>query len=75
MSNDDMTRYAMSRSNIVINLIGASLETMNFSFEDVHSAWPEKLSKMAAESGKHQCHVTVMMDIVIMSLHGLQLVA
>eukprot|EP00775_Hariotina_reticulata_P001531 gene1531-1869_t len=45
-----MTRRAMSRSNIVINLIGANLETMNFSFEDVHAAWPEKLAKMAAES-------------------------
>jgi len=45
MSNDEMTRYAMSRSNIVINLVGANLETMNFSFEDVHTAWPEELGR------------------------------
>lgn len=50
--NDEMTRDAIRSSNIVVNLIGASLETRNFSFEDVHSAWPAKLAKMVADNGK-----------------------
>jgi lipase chaperone LimK len=52
MQNDEMTRDAIRSSNIVVNLVGASLETRNFSFEDVHTAWPAKLAKMAAENGK-----------------------
>lgn len=52
MHNDEMTRDAIRSSNIVVNLVGASLETRNFSFEDVHTAWPAKLAKMAAENGK-----------------------
>jgi hypothetical protein len=47
-----MTRNAIRSSNIVVNLIGSSLETRNFSFDDIHAAWPEKLAKMCAENPK-----------------------
>lgn len=52
INNDEMTRAAIRSSNIVINLIGGSLETRNFSFEDIHTAWPEKLAKMVADNAK-----------------------
>lgn len=50
LNNDEMTEYAIKRSNIVINLIGNALETRNFSFEDVHTAWPARLAQIAKES-------------------------
>lgn len=52
INNDEMTKAAIRSSNIVINLIGGSLETRNFSFEDIHTAWPEKLAKMVADNAK-----------------------
>jgi NADH dehydrogenase (ubiquinone) 1 alpha subcomplex subunit 9 len=52
MSKDEMTRKAIASSNIVINLIGSSLETRNFSFEDIHTDWPKKLAGMVAENAK-----------------------
>jgi hypothetical protein len=52
INNDDMTRQAISRSNIVVNLIGSTLETRNFSFDDVHAAWPARLAAMAKEAPK-----------------------
>lgn len=45
ISDEDMVKYAISRSNVVINLIGQRMETMNYSFEDVHVRWPERLAK------------------------------
>jgi hypothetical protein len=35
---------------IVINLIGATYESRNFSFEDVHATWPAHLAALAKES-------------------------
>lgn len=35
---------------IVVNLIGATYETRNFSFDDVHAAWPAHLARLAKES-------------------------
>jgi NADH dehydrogenase (ubiquinone) 1 alpha subcomplex subunit 9 len=52
LRDDDATRAAIARSNVVINLVGSSLETRNFSFEEIHTEWPEKLAKMVAESPK-----------------------
>jgi hypothetical protein len=52
INNDEMTRDAISRSNIVVNLIGSTLETRNFSFDDVHAAWPARLAAMAKDSPK-----------------------
>jgi NADH dehydrogenase (ubiquinone) 1 alpha subcomplex subunit 9 len=45
IGNEDMVRYAISRSNVVINLIGQRLETANYTFDDVHVKWPYLLSK------------------------------
>lgn len=50
LDDDEMTKYALSRSNVVINLIGANMETWNFSFDDVHAKWPAKLAAMVADS-------------------------
>jgi hypothetical protein len=50
INNDEMTRDTISRSNIVINLIGSTLETRNFTFDDVHAAWPARLAAMAKEA-------------------------
>ncbi|GBF98166.1 NADH dehydrogenase mitochondrial [Raphidocelis subcapitata] len=50
LGDDDMTRYALSRSNIVVNLIGATYETRNYSFEDVHTTWPAHLARLAKEN-------------------------
>lgn len=50
LGDDDMTRYALSRSNIVINLIGATYETRNYSFDDVHATWPAHLAALAKEN-------------------------
>jgi NADH dehydrogenase (ubiquinone) 1 alpha subcomplex subunit 9 len=50
MHNDELTEYTISRSNIVINLIGSYMETRNFSFEDIHHKWPAKLAKICAKS-------------------------
>jgi len=49
--DDDALRHAMSRSNLVINLIGADVETWNYSFEEVHVGIPERMSKIAKELG------------------------
>jgi NADH dehydrogenase (ubiquinone) 1 alpha subcomplex subunit 9 len=45
ISDEEMVKYAISRSNVVINLIGQRLETMNYTFDDVHVKWPERLAK------------------------------
>lgn len=50
LRNDEQVQYAIHRSNVIVNLIGASKETMNFSFEDVHTEWPARLAKFAAAS-------------------------
>lgn len=52
IDNDEMTRETISRSNIVVNLIGSTLETRNFSFDDVHAAWPARLAAMAKDTPK-----------------------
>ncbi|KAF5842982.1 NADH:ubiquinone oxidoreductase 39 kDa subunit [Dunaliella salina] len=48
--NEDMVRYAISRSNVVINLIGQRTETVNYTFDDVHVNWPKMLGRIVAES-------------------------
>jgi NADH dehydrogenase (ubiquinone) 1 alpha subcomplex subunit 9 len=45
VGNEEMVRYAISRSNVVINLIGQRTQTMNYSFDDVHVKWPALLGK------------------------------
>lgn len=48
--DEDHVKYSISRSNVVINLIGQRMETMNFKFDDVHVKWPETLAKIVAGS-------------------------
>jgi len=42
--DDAAIKRAISRSNVVINLVGQRTETMNFKYEDVHADWPKKLA-------------------------------
>ena len=48
--NDDHIRAAISRSNLVVNLLGLEKETVNFSFEDVHVDAAARIANIAAES-------------------------
>lgn len=48
--DDAAVKKAISRSNVVVNLVGQRMETMNFKFEDTHIAWPTRLAKFVAES-------------------------
>ncbi len=43
--DDDLIKKAISRSNVVINCVGMRLETMNWSFEEVHVDFPKRLAK------------------------------
>lgn len=47
-------KRAISQSNVVINMVGQRMETMNFSYEDVHARWPERLAKIVAASPQVQ---------------------
>ncbi|GFR45652.1 hypothetical protein Agub_g7063 [Astrephomene gubernaculifera] len=49
--DDEQIKRAISRSNVVINCVGMRLETMNWTFEDVHVDFPKRLAKIAAQSG------------------------
>lgn len=49
--DDDAVRKAMAQSNLVINLIGADVETWNYSFEEVHVDIPARISRIAKELG------------------------
>ena len=40
----------MFAPQIVVNLIGATYETRNYSFEDVHATWPAHLARLAKEN-------------------------
>eukprot|EP00803_Ostreobium_quekettii_P001733 evm.model.scf_924.6 EVM.evm.TU.scf_924.6 scf_924:37851-40740(-) len=48
--DEDQIRHAISRSSIVINLVGAQMETWNFSFQDVHVDAAQRIARIAAES-------------------------
>ena len=49
--DDEAIRRAVSRSNVVINLLGLDKETMNFSFEDVHIDAAARIARISAENG------------------------
>ncbi|MEW5302262.1 MAG: hypothetical protein WDW36_005064 [Sanguina aurantia] len=51
LRSDEAIRYAISRSNVVVNLVGMRKESMNWSFEEVHVDFPARLARIAAESG------------------------
>ncbi|KAL6784822.1 NUOA9 [Auxenochlorella protothecoides x Auxenochlorella symbiontica] len=49
--DDDAYRRAISRSNVVINLIGADQETWNYGFKEVHVDIPARIAKAVREHG------------------------
>jgi len=51
LMDEDSIRHAVSRSNIVINLIGRGIETKNFSYKDVNVTGPAKIAKICREMG------------------------
>ena len=44
--DEEAIRYAVERSNVVINMVGREWETRNFSFDDVHVTFPKKLAEI-----------------------------
>ena len=50
MRSDEAVRQAISRSNVVVNCLGADKETMNFSYEEVHVEFAERIARACAES-------------------------
>ncbi|CAF4813331.1 unnamed protein product, partial [Rotaria magnacalcarata] len=44
-------RRALQHSNVVINLIGRSSETRNYSFDDVHVKLAGTIARLARECG------------------------
>ena len=49
--SDDEIRRALSRSNLVINFIGAEQETWNYGFEEVHVDIPARIARISKEMG------------------------
>ena len=49
--DDKQLERAVSRSNLVINLLGMDKETMNFTFEDVHIEAAKKIANAAKNNG------------------------
>lgn len=43
--SDEAIKYAISRSNVVVNLVGMRKESMNWSFEEVHVDFPARLAR------------------------------
>ena len=50
MRSDEAVREAISRSNVVVNCLGADKETMNFSYEEVHVEFAERIARACADS-------------------------
>jgi len=49
--DDDAIKYAVARSNVVVNMVGREWETRNFSFEAVHVDFPSRLAEICKEVG------------------------
>jgi len=49
--DENSVRRAVSRSNMVVNLLGSQHETSNFSFNDIHVKATYRIAKMAREAG------------------------
>lgn len=50
LRSDDHIKSAISRSNVVINLLNLEKETPNFSFEDVHVDAAARIARHAAQN-------------------------
>ncbi|GFR04342.1 NADH dehydrogenase 1 alpha subcomplex subunit 9, mitochondrial [Trichonephila clavata] len=51
LKDEESLYKSMKHSNVVINLIGKSFETSNFSFEDVHVTGARNIARIAREAG------------------------
>ena len=49
--DNDAIKRAISRSSLVINLVGSDVETWNYTFEDVHVDFPRRLAAAIKEVG------------------------
>jgi len=59
--DEEVIRYAVERSNVVINMVGREWETRNFSFDDVHVTFPKKLAEICADVGvRRLIHVSAL---------------
>lgn len=59
--DEEAIRYAVERSNVVINMVGREWETRNFSFDDVHVTFPKKLAEICADVGvRRLIHVSAL---------------
>jgi NADH dehydrogenase (ubiquinone) 1 alpha subcomplex subunit 9 len=59
--DEEAIRFAVERSNVVINLVGREWETRNFSFDDVHVTFPKKLAEICADVGvRRLIHVSAL---------------
>ncbi|KAK9824102.1 hypothetical protein WJX72_007754 [[Myrmecia] bisecta] len=50
LRSDEAVRHAIHRSNVVINLLGIEKETMNYTFDEVHVDFAQRIAKACAES-------------------------
>ena len=48
--DDEQIKAAISRSNVVVNLLGLDKETPNFTFEDVHIDAAARIARLAAQN-------------------------
>eukprot|EP00892_Ulva_mutabilis_P007121 jgi/Ulvmu1/4781/UM020_0066.1 len=48
--DEEFVKYSISKSNVVINLIGQNTETWNYGFKEVHEDWPRRLADMCADT-------------------------
>jgi NADH dehydrogenase (ubiquinone) 1 alpha subcomplex subunit 9 len=49
--DDDQIRHAISRSNLVLNFIGADQETWNYGFDEAHVDIPTRIARISKELG------------------------
>lgn len=49
LRDDGATKRALEKATVVVNLIGQSVETRNFTYEQVHAEWPARLAEMALQ--------------------------
>lgn len=59
--DEEAIRFAVERSNVVINLVGREWETRNFSFDDVNVNFAKKVAEISAEVGvRRLIHVSAL---------------
>jgi NADH dehydrogenase (ubiquinone) 1 alpha subcomplex subunit 9 len=59
LTDEESIRYAVRNSNVVINMIGANMETNNYSYHDVNVKVTHRIAKICAEAGGVQRFIHV----------------